>query len=569
MKLHDPGMERELLRLAKQARGGKPMEKAEKSAWRLLLPRILYTILFLSLLLCVLGAYAPGHREQHWQFAICSVVLTVAASLGISIALRPIELPGHHAALVNLPVKGDFLFRKIRSRYLLRSIPGLGAPSFIFAFAASGFSFHSPWLTIFSTLLLLATTLATVVISYQPSPAIGYARKLWFLFGLLLAGGMILFVYNGSGYFETGATPRWLADGVFMLTWLFPPTWALPGRMEHGGGLLALMWCVWGYFKWKEWPDVIGRHFDTPQDFLYLDEVEDEDDVFSEEESSFEEMDSTDSPLPVGGDGWVKRWVRRIIGRKHELIAGALLDPSVTWTKRTRLALIWSPVLLAINWVVIQIPNQSQWYETVVDCIWIASIVAVPIPLLQISNAVPRATAPWGEGPQSLPLLSLLPISSRELLQVSSRITLARSLIMAAIVTPYFWCLFSIHKTEISPAGALWLVPAFCCFWTASRPLLVWFRLQSVARCRSGMFLRDYAWVWLVIGLAIIWIVAGAVGMIFGLMWVESVNPVDDRMFFGLIAVGGILLSGLCARATFEIHHWRLRRGHFDWVSEK
>lgn len=574
MKLYDPKTELELFRLAKLGRNSKPMEVRDGHVWRTMLASLSYPLLLVALLLVILGASSPEHREPHWQFAICSVVLTVAAFAGPSIALKPINQPGCHAALVNLPVKGDFLFRKIRNRFLIRSVLWLGALSFIFAFAVSGFSFRPTWQTVASTMLLFGTTLSTVAILYEPPPILRYTRTLWTSIGLLLACGMLILYYNGSGYFKTGATPPWLASAVLSVTWLFPPTWALPGRMEQGGGVLALLWCLWGYAKWKAWPEVIGWYFDTPQDFFgsssFVDlQNDDEEHPYSPEETDDSgETDPTCSPLAFTGDRWVERWVRLMIGKKDALIAGTLIDQNDTWTKRTHLAIICGLILLLLNWAVLQIPNHTDGDGTFVNCIWIASNVTVPLLLLQFSNGVPRAMAQWGAGPQSLPFLSLLPISARDMLRVSTRITLARSMILAAITTPYFWCLYSIRQTEISPADALWLVPSFCCFWTASRPLLVWYRLQSVGRCRSGMFLRDSGWISLVIAVAIAWLVTGAAGIFFGLISLESVNAVD-RASFGLMAFGGILVSGLCARATFEIHHWRLRRGHFDWVSER
>jgi hypothetical protein len=229
MKLHDPQTQREFLRLAGLGRGGRPMEEPEKHPFGNVLSRLFYISLFVGLLLMMLGLASPDHRAAHWQTAICGIVLTAAALSGISIALAPIHRPGYLAVLVNLPVMGEALFRKIRNRFLLRSLVWLGALSFLFAFAVGGFSFSSPWLTGLSTLLLMATTLATVAISYHPPAILRHARTFWISLSLLLAVAMIVFFYNGSGYFKTGATPRWLADGVSLLTWFFPPTWALPG----------------------------------------------------------------------------------------------------------------------------------------------------------------------------------------------------------------------------------------------------------------------------------------------------------------------------------------------------
>ncbi|GAA5125647.1 hypothetical protein JIN84_14460 [Luteolibacter yonseiensis] len=570
MKLQDPEIEREFLRLAEQGRNGKPMERRDKHVWRTILPRLFYMSLFVVLLLTMLGLSSPGHRAAHWQFAICGVVLTAAALSGISIALKPIHRPGCLAALINLPVKWSVLFRTIRNRFLLRSLFWLGGLSFIFAFAVSGFSFSSPWLTGLSTILLTGTTLATVAISYDPPAALRHARTFWISLGLLLTVGMMVFFYNGSGYFKTGGTPQWLACGVSMLTWFFPPTWALPGRMEQGGGLLALVWCFWGFLKWGKWPEAIGRYFDAPQNFFETindPETEDEE-IFPEESHDSGEVDSTQTSLAFPGEGWMEHWVRRVIGEKDALIAGTLVDQNTTWTKQTNLAIIIAPILLLISWVITRIPGNFYGYEALKLSVTLVSHLAVPLLLLPFSNAVPRASGQWGEGPQALPFLSLLPISARDLSRVSTKITLARSLVLAAIATPYFLLLLSIVETDIPPSDALWIVPYFCCFWVASRPLLVWFRLQSAGRCRRGMFPMDYLWVWLVIALAITWLVAGAVGMIFGLMWKESVNSADDYGFMAGMAFGGLLLSGLCARATFEIHHWRMRRGHFDWVSE-
>lgn len=567
MKLHDPQTELELLRLAKSGRKGQPMEARDRWAWKRWAMASVWAICILLYIAHMMGAFDANRRILPWQYLVCGVAMLWLSKLYANLATSPIA--GPYATLINLPVKGETLFKLARRSFFVRFAPWLIPLSAPFSYAAGGYTWSESWLMTISTALLAATTLATAIILYDASLGQSGVRKVYIRMFQFFPLVMLLAYQSSDRYLTTGGTPVWLEDGISLITWLLPASWCLPGRVEHGGGVVAFLWCLFGFSKWVSWPRRLGRLFDGPRDFYINGAGQEEELTEPSETDETISITTLAAPLSVPGDGWVERWVRRVIGRKDVLIAGVLVEQNVNWTKNTNMAICLCPVLLALNWVIVKTPNDIHWYESAVFCTWIVSAMAVPLLLQQTSNAVPRMMGQWSSGPQALPFLALLPINVRDVLRVSMRITFARTVILAAISLPYFWCLCSIHETALKPLDMLWLLLSYSWVAVTSRPLFILNRVQSICRCRGRMFLVNCALVGIISLVALTWLAASIVGIGLGVSWMGLARSDGDFGVIAALSLGGLVVSALCARAAFEIHRWRLKRNHYDWVSDK
>ena len=592
MKLHDPTTERKLLRLATQARKGRaaeppdPRKRGEKTGQLVSLLAILY------MTAAILGALDERLRTEHWRFLICSVLLLWVAQVGLGQLIG--EVNRYRTVLVNLPVSGENVLRWARSRFFIQKWFSMLCFSGLLSFSLSNFSWTSPSQLATTTLLLFATTIATVILFNEPWLRRLRIVKIWTVGSLLSVGGMAVLFFTHRKMFRIGGTPEWMAESILNITWLFPPSWSLPGRIEQGGIYLAVLWIGIGAMRWMEWPKLAARHFDAPQDFIEtfgdFAYEEDDDGEFGgyESDTAAGEIDHSaiavvaepkagktkrpiriPEPLAMAAGGWVDQWIRRAVGTSDAALAGALADPRHTSTRKTNRVIVWSPVWLAVTWAITAFYPESDSKEIIIHWIWILSPLLLILGLLPFSNGIPRATAAWNLGSQSMPFFTAIPVGTRDLLRISTRINLVRCIVTALIATPLCWLLMLILAPEDTPWVTCWLVPAFCFFWAISRPLFVWYRLQAATRRRRGATLSHTLGVSLSIALAIIWLVSGVGGVISGIGYFLGGVSGSDRWLLPALAMGGLFLSGLSARAVFEIHRWQLSRRHFDWVSSE
>ena len=590
MKLHDPETERELLRLATRGRKGRAAEPPDsrKSGEKIGLIFPLLVVLYLTA--AILGALDERLRTEHWRFLICGMLLLWVAQVGLGHLIG--EVNRYREVLVNLPISGEHVLRWARSRFFIQKWFSILFFCGLCSFSLSNFSWASPWQLATTTLLLFATTVSTVILLKEPW--LGRLRivRIWTIGSLLSVGGMAVLFFTNRKIFRIGETPEWLAEGILNITWLFPPSWSLPGRLEQGGVYLTLLWIGIGALRWMSWPKQAAPHFDAPQDFVeaFGDFAYEEDVEFdgSAPEPATGEIDHSaivadverragkpkqririPEPLTMAAGGWVDQWIRRAVGKSDAALAGAFADPNHTSTRKTNRVIVWSPVWLAITWAINAFYPESDSKDLVILWIWILSPALLILGLLPFSNGIPRATTAWNLGSQCMPFFAAMPVGTRDLLRVSTRINLVRSIVMALIATPLCWLLMVILAPEDTPWVACWVVPAFCIFWATSRPLFIWYRLQAATRRRRGTLLSHALGVSLSVAVAIVWMISGAGGVISGVGYFLGGVSGSDRWLLPALAVGGLFVSGLSARAVFEIHRWQLSRRHFDWVSSE
>jgi hypothetical protein len=587
MKLHDPATERELLRLAAAGRNGKELESPDRRReWFGILMVPLIPIVFAYLPAGALGAFDTRLRTEHWQTLICCILLMWSAQTGLGSLIGSITGQGYHAVFVNLPIRGEHAMSWVRSRFLREKWFSVLALGFLCSLAVHDFSLHAPWNLAATTLLLFATTFATMMLLNESWFTRLKLARIWSLASLLLAGWMFLLYITNRRIFRIGGTPEWMADAILGFSWILPPSWCLPGRFENGGGLLAVIWIGWGFARWMDWPKLAAPFFDAPQDFVEafgdfaFDEGDEDEDCPTEPEieavpvlarGENRKIVRLPAPLAMPDIGYVDRWVRRWIRSGDQNLAAAIVDPNPIWAMKTRWTLLVLPVWLAVILAFTKLFPESDWKETITIWLWIVSVVLPFAGLLPFSNAIPRAAATWSVGAQKFPFFSALPVRTSDLLRISTRITVARCILMGLLGTPFAWCLLAILDPASSPWAVVWLVPALCCFWITSRPLFLWYRLQSRSRRRrgAGVFVSHTLIQLLSLVLGIVWLLSGAAGVISGLGYFWSTPVGDDLWVLPMMAVGGLILSGICARTVFGIYLWQLSRRHFDWLSSE
>lgn len=582
MKLHDPDTERAILRLAASARQGRSMEPADggKNLSSLFL-RMLAMMFLAHIFVGLLGAYDDTLRTGHWQSLIICILLMWTTQVAIGGLVDPLERNGRHAVLPNLPISGEHAFRWARQQFFIDHWLKLTFLSFLCAFALHDFSFVAPWELAGTSLLISAIVIASVQVLQQPWLERVHFMRNWTICSLLLCGWMLLLLFTNKKIFRVGGTPEWLADAISLFTWLLPPSWVLPGRFENGGAILALVWIGYGLLLWKKWPIVAAPYLDSPRDFLdSFGDFDEEEDEENEErpEASIETDSAIESPLPMKAppspmtilpDGWVERWVIWWIPEKDLPAAGAICDNRPGWTKRTNWMLRILPLWLAAVWIFVRFYPESNRKEGIT--VWMVAIsIGLPvIGFLPASNAISRAYYLYFSSGQILPYFSAAPIPTRTLLRISTRITIARCILLAAIGTPYAWMLQAIFDPTVPLIVFIWLVPAICCIWITARPILVTYRLWKTNRLKNGggLFVFHSLLVIVGIALAIAAIVSGVLAVFSGLGFIASILDQQASGSFLLGALGGLVLSGLCSRAVFEIYHWQLKRRCLDWVS--
>lgn len=586
MKLHDPETERNLLRLAIAGRNGKPIAPPDPrpGLWGTF-KLSLYILASGAGVSGILGATNPLVRTHHWQTLFGSMILMALAMASFGRIFGTVCPPGTHAVLVNLPINGERVFRWIRFRFFLKSWFLFLTLSLTCSFALQGFADDSLWSTATTGLLLFAVSYSTVILLGDPLLIRLKVTNLWSLLLLILFVGLVLLYGFHQKIFSEGEIPEWLANGILGLAWAFPPSWCMPGHIENGGAWLSAAWIAWGAFRWIKWPRAAGQLFDMPYDFMntFGDFGLNEDDeeapqiIFPQaisETSNAEEPRSglkypihLPAPLAMPQSGWLDRWIRRAIGKNNQDLAGAVCDLTRSWSKQTTWLMRLSPFWLISVWALTEFPPFSLRKDDITLFIGIASVILLIGGLLPFSNSIPRALAPWYLGAQKIPFFSALPISSRDLLRISNRITFVRGVAMILIASPVVFILLALLLPGENPWVSLWLVPSLVCFWSTSRPIFVWYRLQAACRKRRGIWLTHISGSILIIPLVIGWLASGAAGVVFGCGLILGKVSGDDAWILPLLAIGGLSLSGLSARAVFELHRWRLRRGHFDWMS--
>lgn len=587
MKPNDREGLKAIHRLAIEARQGRAMESRDGHSFSKLVKSMFGWALAAFITAVILGVFDT--RPSHWVEMMGSMLLMAVVVLGSGAFYNTAMRMGYNTVLVNLPVPGETALGWIRENFLREFSPKLIASSLLVALAAHGFSFAYPLQIAATFILLFITTTATIPLLNDPWLQKIRLKLLW-IYVFVISGLMLLyFLFRNDQVFEPGGSAEWLIDLVTMVAWIFPQGWVMPGRFESGGAFLTIPWCAWGLYRWISLPRDMGAEYDRPQDYVtafgsfgldekwdeeyeeVLCEIQDEDITANHTEKESDgaaAFESLKNSCQTSG-GWVDDFILRFLDSRGRMIAFAMNDGGIDSTSGTNHFLKYSPIWLLILWLFTVAVSNDQWRDK--GTVWLVggSIGLTVAYLVPLSNGLPMICRWWQMGAQGVPIFALLPVNAREILKISSRMTLTRCLIMFPIGAVFLTLAVKILGVEFSIFGTVGLVGAGTLVWILSRPAFVWYRLQSMARQRSGVRLEHvfYQATELVCGL--VWLVgaAGCVISVFALSsWIDTGQELFETL---LVLSAGALCCFLGARGTFEIFLLRLRHRKFDWLSQE
>ena len=559
MKLHDPKTEKEILRLAKSACVNRGFEKSDTRWWTLLPAKLIAFIAPLGLVFMFLfGFHAepPPLATRQMLFTIIAMLIIRAGMAMLAVSAQKCGL---YTSLVNLPVIRQVAFGYVRSRFLRK-----------FSFIAI---FYSPVLvigldsmavqmeTVSKGLLLIGIVCGTVAVCDSRWFTRLHLVKIWYAAGALVVAYLLYLHFYG--FHSLPAVQTWMDR----LLWIFPPAWILPDRMDSGGLLLAVAWSTWGLWSWIRWPSAVSPGYDKPGDFVtaFGGFSETETPVGNHEsQTSSVEVLELGKPMTKADNGWVNRLVVRSISPADRAIAGALVDHGKDWSKSTNTFLILGPMWLLVLWMVKDSLLTGESGESIGFIVWIIPITFVLLKIFPYSNSIKRATDPYPLGAEHVPFFTMLPISIRDLLRISQRVTIIRSAIFAIITTPFFWGLVIITDEPETAAGLLAGIPAFAIVWCFSRPVFIWHRIQAATKRKRGVFLMHCATGSMEVMLFFLWAIAGFAGVAAACAWALETSE------FLLIpaALVGMALSAVFARIILEIAINEIRHRRCDWVAK-
>jgi hypothetical protein len=573
--------------LALDARQGKAMENRDGRSIFDTIKSLFGLALAGFIAAAMLGVFDT--RPIHWVGMIGVLLLMAVALLGPGAFYNTAMRLGYYTVLVNLPVRGETALGWVRENFFRKYLLKLAGSSLLVAVSAQDFSFANPLQIAATFLLFFSTTTATISLLNDPWLRKTNIKLVWG--GVYAVSGFLLlyYLYRNDRVFEPGGSAEWLIDLATMVTWIFPQGWVMPGRFESGGAFLAIPWCAWGLYRWISMPRDMGAEYDRPQDYATafggfglddewdeeygenLYELQEEDirsDHTAKESDGAAALESLQVPGETKG-GWVDDFVLRFLDSRERMIAFAMNDGRIDSTSGTNLFLKYSPIWLLMLWLFTAVVTIDHWREMGTVWLGLISIGLAVVYLVPVTNGLPMTSRWWQLGSQGVPFFALLPVTAREILKISSRITFARCLLMFPIGAVFLTLMVKILGVELSIVETVGFVCSGTLVWILSRPAFVWYRLQSMARQRSGVRLGHlfYQATELICGL--FWHV-GAAGCVISVFALSSWMDTGEELFETLLVLSaGALCCFLGARGTFEIFLLRLRHRKFDWLSQE
>ena len=577
MKLHHPAEERKLLRIAGESVSRQPLEAGDAPFVRPIFGYLIHRLVICLLLFSILGVVRADARADAWQVMLCALALHLVALVKLGVLHGEVTDANRHLVFANLPIPGEHVFRWARSRFLHRRMAEYLMVPLLCALALEPADLAR---FVAQAVMLAAVTFATTILIEDPWLTRLRIPSIWQWFGaLVVVAGLFASIFWKPVFLENS-----IPSGVSMFleasSWIYPATWVMPGRVEHGGALLAAAWCAWGAWRWMGWPRRFAPLFDQVGDFSAAPlEDEDYEDDWTERIAEPEEADDSRGPalFPAGADhilpaapalvrrGWVERWIHRWIGPRDSLLLGTLGSPDPNYGKRVNFLLRHAvPVLLGVFAFHRWFPDGDA-RDILTVAVHLGFQGFLIMTLLPFTNALPHTFLSAPAGGRDAPLVSLLPVGMSEVLRASQRITNARCILMAAIGTPLLAAFYLAAGSGETARAVCGVVPAVSIFWAGSRPIFVWYRLQERTRPIRGAWPLVILQIALVIPLALAWFGAGVFATVgaAGLFVMGTTDP--DFMFTLLSAPTALLASALGARGVFAIHYWMLQRGLLDW----
>ncbi len=407
-------------------------------------------------------------------------------------------------------------------------------------------------------LLLGAVTYSTVILRENRWIAKIHLVKFWYAATWSVIAYLVAIYLN-----EMAETPFLPPEHDGRILWTLPPAWVMPGFLEKGGIVPAAVWIFLGALSWVRWPSTTHPWYDKPYDFFGAFGSFAREETHSPRPPETPAAEIERQPEPAVEKGWVDRLIYRSFSSAEKPVAMALLDPGKYRTFTTNLVLVLAPLWLLGAWAGRDLIPAGDSGASLRTVFWIIPAITMLLTIFPHSNGIRRATDPYPFGGGHIPFFCTLPVSIRDLLRVSQKLTLVRGAIFCLIATPFFYLLAIIDGMPEVAAGLLGAIPVFTAVWVLSRPVLVWHRIQAAMKRKRGILLLHYASGGVEVILFFLWALSGCCGVAAAYFWAAETTE-----FLLLPAsVCGIILSGVFSRIILEIAINEMRHRRYDWIA--
>lgn len=570
MRFHDPKTEEALKRLAREAlkAGGRPAQTSRSASGgrgSVLSSILEYTTLLamMSMGLGVWGSRTP-FRSEGWQLLLSGCILNVYAFTLAGHLLHLSFRPQTTRTLLGLPVPGRTLVRWGQYDLLkafARSLPVLAGVTWCLA----GFPqvVSALPLLLAQTAVLAVVFMAACVFYTHPAAAWVRGKRIWL--------GVLLYMVGlgATMLFTRKAPASWALETASWLSWLLPTTWVHPSRLGGLGGLLACALVGWSLLHWRRLPDLLGPAWDHMKEppVLASDEDDEDEDLDRFDDAAVEQAPPDGKTLLAAGlpaiempcTGWIERLARALMPAQLRTLAALMMEPRPRWTTKwwwslKALACVGA-VMLALQLTGRTWPGLASYATKPQGFLWGLGIL-FSLGSLPISHQLPRAMSLWNLGQQHMAWFASSPISLRDLLRISTRLTLARAIPGVLLAASGLTLLSLISEVPADPWLGWKVAPLMALMWIFSRPLLFHFSLSFVCVFRRGAVWNRILTEIVMIFCCLVWIftsIAAPVVLINhgGWSW-------DIALY--------LVPNAIAARLVFEIFHWRVCSGLIDFT---
>lgn len=175
---------------------------------------------------------------------------------------------------------------------------------------------------------------------------------------------------------------------------------------------------------------------------------------------------------------------------------------------------------------------------------------------------IPGATVMCSQGAYELPQFAGLPVSARDLLRISTRLTVVRCVAYLLLAIPTLTAWAFIAQVPEDKGYAFHLLPLLMLLWIVSRPIFIAYRLVAKYTPRSGTLFGECATFLVIAFLEVGWLFSA-----FGIGVELIAFTVAPEIGYPWMKLAAWLCGcALCARAAFEVLHWRIRSGKVDLI---
>lgn len=526
---------------------------------------------FWELVVCVLvlvlsGFWHATFRDAAWRdFMLAGAVTATAMILNASL-FGLLNTSPTVRVLLHLPVSGRKVIRWARGKILRQSLARLPR-MLVISFAWLGFpSIAMAWSQVLLLGVLLWLVMLACAMLNEVTLAGNFRISLIWRVALLIWITMLLYAWWMEKKLSHGPSlPSWIPAVCEPTSWLLPAKWAVHSASHGLSAVLTLFSLGLGAWLWWRFPSEHAAVFDQPAPEFTLpvsdevdEEVEDEAEVWQGVSAPPDEMVSApggaaekvqrivEHESAMTCPGWIEKLAYATLRGRDRMLAPILIGHAPGWSARWWLACRIVVPLLFLGFMLVEFSPHWLPVEVLEPWLWIAPLALVLGLGYPLSNSISVATGSWWLGQHAMPCFAGLPISVRDLLRVSFRVTAVRTLAALTLVLPVVTVQCLIVKQPERILTLLMVAISLGACWIMARPAFIYYRLQEVSRPVKGAALGHRCWYLVLVPLALGIVVS---------FFVAAAIPILPALAVGVLA-----------RIVYAFHHWRARSRKLDWV---